>query len=121
MQAGGVQSCAKHLILNEQEHNRETMSSSVDDRTLHELYLWPFADAVWANTTSVMCSYNQINNTYACENSHIMSDILKDELNFQGYIVSDWNVSLTFPGKRRLLLNTEHRHNTPQSRRPTPV
>jgi beta-glucosidase len=94
MQAAGVQSCAKHYILNEQELNRESMSSNVDDRTLHELYLWPFADSVWANTTSVMCSYNKIDGTYACENSRIMSEILKDELNFQGYIMSDWNASL---------------------------
>jgi beta-glucosidase len=61
MQGAGVQATAKHYLLNEQELNRETMSSSVDDRTIHELYLWPFADAVHANTASVMCSYNKIN------------------------------------------------------------
>ncbi len=61
MQSAGVQANAKHFILNEQELNRETMSSTVDDRTMHELYLWPFADAVHANVASVMCSYNKIN------------------------------------------------------------
>lgn len=54
MQAVGVQATAKHFILNEQELNRETMSSTVDDRSMHELYLWPFADAVHANVASVV-------------------------------------------------------------------
>lgn len=67
MQSVGVQANAKHYILNEQELNRETMSSNLDDRTMHELYLWPFADAVHANVASVMCSYNKINGTWACE------------------------------------------------------
>lgn len=61
MQAVGVQATAKHFLLNEQELNRETMSSRVDDRTMHELYLWPFADAVHSNVASMMCSYNKIN------------------------------------------------------------
>ena len=56
----GVQACAKHYIGNEQEKNRETINSNIDDRTTHELYLWPFADAVKANVASVMCSYNQV-------------------------------------------------------------
>jgi beta-glucosidase len=56
MQGAGVQACAKHYIGNEQERNRETMSSSaIPDRVMHELYLWPFVDAVKANVASVMC------------------------------------------------------------------
>jgi beta-glucosidase len=56
MQGAGVQACAKHYIGNEQEKNRETMSSSaIPDRVMHELYLWPFVDAVKANVASVMC------------------------------------------------------------------
>jgi beta-glucosidase len=95
MQSAGVQACAKHFIGNEQEHNRDTMSSNIDDRTLHELYLWPFADAVKANVAAVMCSYNQVNSSFSCENSHVMNDILKGELDFQGYIMSDWNAQHT--------------------------
>ncbi|OBT52682.1 hypothetical protein VE04_07087 [Pseudogymnoascus sp. 24MN13] len=97
----GVQSCSKHFIGNEQETQRsntvfadgtniEAVSSNIDDRTLHELYLWPFADAVKAGTTSIMCSYNRVNQTYACENSELLNGILKKELGFQGYVVSDW-------------------------------
>lgn len=54
MQDAGVQACAKHYIGNEQERNRETMSANIDDRTLHELYLWPFADSVKAGVASFM-------------------------------------------------------------------
>lgn len=66
------------------------MSSNIDDVTMHELYLWPFADAVRAGVGSVMCSYNQINNSYACANSKMLNNILKDELGFQGFVMTDW-------------------------------
>lgn len=57
---------------------------------MHELYLWPFADAIRAGTAGVMCSYNRINNSYACGNSKILNGYLKTELGFQGFVVSDW-------------------------------
>ncbi|KAH8883088.1 hypothetical protein GQ53DRAFT_811741 [Thozetella sp. PMI_491] len=98
MQSSGVQACAKHYIGNEQELNRETMSSNIDDRTIHELYLWPFADAVHANVASVMCSYNKLNNTYACENPRVLNTLLKEELGFPGYVMSDWNAQHTTNG-----------------------
>ncbi|KAL1624210.1 hypothetical protein SLS54_004140 [Diplodia seriata] len=91
MQSSGVQACAKHYIANEQELNRNTISSNLDDRTMHELYLWPFADAVNANVASVMCSYNKLDDVWACENDHILNGLLKDELAFRGYVMSDWN------------------------------
>jgi beta-glucosidase len=70
----------------------ETLGISVDmdDRTMHEFYLWPFAEAVLAGTVSIMCSYNRINQTYACENDHILNQALRKGLGFQGYVVSDW-------------------------------
>ncbi|MCJ1310080.1 hypothetical protein MMC25_003741 [Agyrium rufum] len=98
MQASGVQACAKHYIGNEQELNRNTMSSNIDDRTMHELYLWPFADSVKANVTSVMCSYNKLNSTYACESGALLNSLLKNELDFQGYVVSDWTAQHTTTG-----------------------
>jgi beta-glucosidase len=101
MQDAGVQSCSKHFIGNEQETQRtntlladgtnvEAISSNIDDRTLHELYLWPFADAVKAGTASVMCAYNRVNETYSCENSELLSRLLKTELGFEGYVMSDF-------------------------------
>lgn len=76
----------------------ESLSSNVDDKTLHELYLWPFADAVKSGLGSVMCSYQQINNSYGCQNSKMMNDILKNELGFQGFVVSDWGAHHTGVG-----------------------
>lgn len=97
-QSEGVMATAKHFIGNEQEHFRQpwewgtpnALSANIDDRTLHELYAWPFADSVKAGVASVMCSYNQVNNSYACGNSKLLNGILKDELGFQGFVVSDW-------------------------------
>jgi beta-glucosidase len=71
MQKAGVQACSKHYIGNEQETQRnpslsvenqtiEAISSNIDDQTMHELYLWPFANAVHAGTASIMCSYNRL-------------------------------------------------------------
>ncbi|KAJ9131611.1 Glycoside hydrolase family 3 protein [Pleurostoma richardsiae] len=101
IQSVGVQACSKHYVGNEQETQRSettspdgtsvlAISSNIDDRTLHELYIWPFANAVKAGTASIMCSYNRLNQTYACENPEILRTILRDELGFRGYIVSDW-------------------------------
>lgn len=107
-QDAGIIACAKHFIVNEQEHFRiapeavgygynitESVSSNVDDTTMHELYLWPFADAVRAGVGSIMCSYNQINNSYGCQNSKLLNNILKDELGFQGFVMSDWQAQHT--------------------------
>ena len=68
----------------------ETLSSNIDDKTMHETYLWPFADAVRAGVGSVMCSYQQINNSYGCQNSKTLNGLLKGELGFQGFVMSDW-------------------------------
>jgi beta-glucosidase len=70
--------------------NNQSISSNLDDKTMHEIYLWPFVDGIRAGTGSVMCSYNRVNNTYACENSKALNGLLKGELDFQGFVVSDW-------------------------------
>jgi beta-glucosidase len=57
---------------------------------MHEMYAWPFYDAVKAGVASVMCSYNQVNNSYGCANSKLLNGILKDEMGFQGFVMSDW-------------------------------
>jgi hypothetical protein len=84
----------QHYILNEQETNRNpgtedgvdiaAVSSNIDDKTMHELYLWPFQDAVLAGSASIMCSYNRVNNSYGCQNSKTLNGLLKTELGFQG-------------------------------------
>lgn len=90
LQDAGVQATAKHYINNEQERNRTTSSSNVDDRTEHEIYLHPFLKSVQADVASVMCSYNLINSSWACQNSKTLNGYLKGELGFQGFVMSDW-------------------------------
>ncbi|PVI05989.1 glycoside hydrolase family 3 protein [Periconia macrospinosa] len=98
IQEEGVMATAKHFVLNEQEHFRQAwewglpnaISSNIDDRTLHEIYAWPFADSIKAGVASIMCSYNQVNGSYACQNSKLLNGILKDEMGFQGFVQSDW-------------------------------
>jgi beta-glucosidase len=98
IQEEGVMATAKHYVANEQEHFRQSwewglpnaISSNIDDRTMHEIYAWPFADSVKAGVASVMCSYNQLNASYACQNSKLLNGILKDEFGFQGFVQSDW-------------------------------
>ncbi|KAL2811632.1 glycoside hydrolase superfamily [Aspergillus granulosus] len=96
-QEAGVVATTKHYIANEQESYRggsnftAAVSSNIDDVTMHELYLWPFQDALLAGTGSIMCSYQRINNSYGCQNSKTLNGILKTELGFQGFVVTDWN------------------------------
>ncbi|KAK7217242.1 hypothetical protein V2G26_005245 [Clonostachys chloroleuca] len=100
IQSAGVQACSKQYIGNEQKLQRtstvgddgtvtEAISSNIDNRTLHELYAWPFANVIQAGIAGIMCSYNRVNGLYACENPATLS-ILKEELDFRGYVVSDW-------------------------------
>ncbi|KAK0246024.1 beta-glucosidase [Armillaria nabsnona] len=93
VQSAGVQATAKHYINNEQEHFRDTSSSDVDDRTQHEIYAHPFLRSVQANVASVMCSYNQINGSFACENDKTLNGLLKTEFGFPGYVMSDWQAT----------------------------
>jgi beta-glucosidase len=65
------------------------VSSNIDDKALHELYLWPFQDVLRAGSGNIMCSYNRVNNSYSYQNSKLLNGILKDELGFQGFVVTD--------------------------------
>lgn len=93
IQSQGVIATAKHFIANEQETGRNIASTDVDDRTLVEIYLAPFRASVLAGAGAVMCSYNKINGVYACENAPTQNTVLKGQLNFQGWIMSDWGAT----------------------------
>jgi len=93
IQSNGVIANAKHFINNDQETWRDTISVNIDDRTLWEVYYQPFQAAVQeASVWSVMCSYNKINSTWACENSKTLND-LKKKMGFGGFVVSDWGAT----------------------------
>jgi len=84
----------KHFAGNEQETNRMGSNSVIDERTLHELYLLPFEIAIEkGHPGSVMCSYNRLNGDYACENPQLLTDILKNDWQFQGFVQSDWGAT----------------------------
>ncbi|KAK3991518.1 beta-glucosidase 1 [Cladorrhinum sp. PSN332] len=99
IQDNGVIATPKHWLLNEQEFRRrwdselgDAISAGVDDRTLHELYAWPFMDALKEGQAgAVMCSYQRANHSYACQNSKLLNGVLKGELGFEGFVVSDWD------------------------------
>ncbi|EKG18303.1 Glycoside hydrolase family 3 [Macrophomina phaseolina MS6] len=96
VQEQGVMATIKHFIGNEQESYRmynpfqPGISSNIDDRTMHELYLWPFAEGIRAGVTSVMTAYNAVNGSACAQNSYNINHLLKDELGFQGFTMSDW-------------------------------
>jgi beta-glucosidase len=95
-QSQKVMASIKHFAGNEQETNRMGGNSQIDERTLRELYLLPFEIAVkQGQPASVMCSYNRLNGEYACENSLLLTDILKTQWHFPGQIQSDWGATHT--------------------------
>jgi beta-glucosidase len=91
IQDQGVGACIKHFITNDQEFERFSISSEVDERTLREIYLEPFRLAIRkSDPWAVMSSYNRVNGVYACEYDHSLLEILKGEWNYKGIVMSDW-------------------------------
>lgn len=91
VQSKNVGACIKHFAANNQETRRMSISSEVDERTLREIYLAAFEDAVKeAKPWAVMCSYNQVNGTFASENRWLLHDVLKEEWKYDGLVVTDW-------------------------------
>ena len=94
IQSNPVIATVKHYVANSQETNRMTDSSDVDERTLQEIYLPAYQAAVQQGQVgSVMCSYNRINNVYACENPHLLTSVLKQQFGFDGFVMSDWGAT----------------------------
>ncbi|MBQ9308297.1 MAG: glycoside hydrolase family 3 protein, partial [Clostridia bacterium] len=91
IQSQGVSACPKHFAANAQEMHRMANDSEVDERTLRELYLTNFEIAIKeGHPHTLMTSYNQVNGTYANENTHLLSEILRGEWGYTGVVVTDW-------------------------------
>ena len=88
VQSQGAMAQAKHYVAYDGGDD-----NVVDQQTLHEVYVAPFADAVAAGVSSIMCSYNKVNGPWACGNGDTLNKILKQEIGFQGFVTSDWGAT----------------------------
>ena len=94
IQSTGTAACPKHFAVNSQELRRMASDSIVDERTMREIYLTGFEIVCRsAKPRAIMSSYNLVNGTYAHENKHLLTDILRTEWGFGGMVVSDWGGS----------------------------
>ncbi len=94
LQSQRIAACVKHYICNNQETNRYTSSSEVSERALQEIYLPAFEATVReADAWSFMTCYNKVNGTYGCENKNLITDRLRNEWGFRGFVVTDWHAT----------------------------
>jgi beta-glucosidase len=94
IQSNGIIAMAKHYVLNDQEQNRQGIKVRIDNRVLHELYLLPYEMSVKdGDVGSIMCSYNRIGDVYACDNAYTLTDVLRGQWGFQGYVQSDFGAT----------------------------
>lgn len=86
IQSQHVMAQVKHFV----GYDSNGRSTYIDDQTLHEVYVAPFDAAIKAGVSSIMCSYNRLNGTFACGNESSLTKILRDEIGFKGFVTSDW-------------------------------
>src|SRR5947209_979115 len=96
IQSHPVVSTVKHYAVYNQEINRFTVDARVSERVLHEIYLPPFQSAVQqGHPGAVMCSFNKVNGQSACQNKSLLTNVLKGQFGFQGWVMSDYGANPT--------------------------
>ena len=91
VQGRNVATTPKHFVANDSEFERNSIDTQVDERTLREVYLAPFEQAVKdGDAWGIMSSYNRVNGTFASEHEWLLGDVLRDQWGFDGFVVSDW-------------------------------
>ncbi len=91
IQSRNIGVSVKHFAANNQEHRRMSSDSVIDERTMREIYLPAFEAAVKrAKPWTLMCSYNKVNGEYASQNKWLLTDLLRKEWGFDGFVMSDW-------------------------------
>jgi beta-glucosidase len=81
----------KHYAVNDQESGRNSLNANIDKRAMRETDLRAFEIALGiSDAGAVMCSYNRVNGEFACENSYLLTDVLKKDFQFRGFVLSDW-------------------------------
>ena len=81
----------KHYALNDQESGRNAVNVNIGERAMRETDLLAFEIGLReSNAAAVMCAYNRVNGDYSCENKHLLTDVLKKEWKFPGFVLSDW-------------------------------
>lgn len=116
VQENGIGACAKHFAANSQEYKRFSSNDHIDERTLREIYLPAFEQAVKeGNPDMMMCAYNKINSVYCSDNKQLLTDILREEWGYEGMVITDWGAmhdkvaafkagcDLSMPGKTKHL------------------
>lgn len=89
IQSQHVMAQVKHFV----GYDSDASNIWIDEQSLHEVYVAPFDAAVKAGVSSIMCSYNRLNGTFACGNEATLTGILRDELGFKGFVTSDWGAT----------------------------
>ena len=89
IQSQHVMAQIKHYV----GYDSDNENTFIDDQTLHEVYVAPFDAAVKADVSSIMCSYNRLNGTFACGNNDTLTTILRDQIGFKGFVTSDWGAT----------------------------
>ena len=94
LQAQHVLGDIKHYALNDQESGRNAVNVNISERAMRETDLLAFEIGIRiGDISAVMCSYNRVNGHYACENKHLLNDILKKDWKFPGFVLSDWQAT----------------------------